>query len=137
LIAPQLGRNGIEYIGPVNDTDKSALLQQSAALLVPIQWDEPFGIVFAEALACGTPVISCARGALPEIIRDGVEGYLIEGVEDGCRAVNGIGNIDRRRCRRTVERLFSADVVVKQYELLYERLLGVSDAAAEHVVPHA
>ena len=67
-IAPHLG-GAIEYVGPVDDQQKNALLGQAAALIVPIEWNEPFGIVFAEALACGTPVISCPRGALPEIVR--------------------------------------------------------------------
>jgi glycosyltransferase involved in cell wall biosynthesis len=122
-IKPELGRNGIEYVGPVDDRTKAGLLGSAAAMIVPIQWDEPFGIVFAEALACGTPVISCARGALPEIVRDGQEGFLIGDVDDACRAVRSIASIDRRRCRDRIERLFAASVVVPRYEALYEALL--------------
>src|SRR6266542_6451456 len=72
-IVPHLDHDGIEYIGPVDDRQKDELLGQASAMLVPVQWEEPFGIVFAEALACGTPVISCPRGALPEIVREGRE----------------------------------------------------------------
>src|SRR5439155_10988576 len=75
-IAPNIGKDGIEYVGPVNDAQKNELLGKASAMVVPIEWDEPFGIVFAEALACGTPVISTPRGALPEIIRNGKEGVL-------------------------------------------------------------
>jgi glycosyltransferase involved in cell wall biosynthesis len=122
-IKPQLGRNGIEYIGPVDDRLKIDLLGSAAALIVPIQWDEPFGIVFAEALACGTPVIACPRGALPEIVRDGIEGFLVRNTDEACRAVREIGSIDRRQCRIRAEQSFSADVVISRYEALYETLL--------------
>jgi glycosyltransferase involved in cell wall biosynthesis len=123
VIRPELGRNGIEYVGPVDDKAKNELLGSSAAMIVPIQWDEPFGIVFAEALACGTPVITCPRGALPEIVRHGVEGYFIHDVEDGCRAVDELGAIDRGACRMRAEQAFSAAAVVPQYEALYQELL--------------
>ncbi|MCM0589147.2 MAG: glycosyltransferase [Gloeotrichia echinulata DEX184] len=123
-IAPYLGKDGIEYIGPVNDAQKNELLGQAAAMIVPIQWDEPFGIVFAEALACGTPVISCNRGALPEIVREGVDGYLVNNFEEACSAIQKISQINRYHCRQRVEQCFSADVVVTQYEQLYHKLIS-------------
>jgi glycosyltransferase involved in cell wall biosynthesis len=92
-------------------------------MVVPIQWDEPFGIVFAEALACGTPVITCPRGAVPEIIRDGIDGFLIRDVSEGARAVHRLGTIDRRLCRERAEQAFSVPAVVPQYEALYEEML--------------
>ncbi len=110
-IAPEIGKGGIEYVGPVDDAQKNALLGQARAMVVPIQWDEPFGIVFAEALACGTPVISCPRGALPEIVRPGVDGFLIKSIEEGCEAVERVGALDRAECRRRAEDHFSADAV--------------------------
>jgi glycosyltransferase involved in cell wall biosynthesis len=119
-IEPHLGRDGIEYVGPVNDEQKNDLLGRAAAMVVPIGWDEPFGIVFAEALACGTPVISCPRGALPEIVSEGKHGFLIGDVSDGVDAVSRIANLDRAECRRRVEKLFSREVVVTQYENLYQ-----------------
>ena len=122
-IAPEIGRNGIDYVGPVDDAAKCKLLGAAAAMIVPIQWDEPFGIVFAEALACGTPVIACPRGALPEIVREGVDGFLVKNAEDACIAVDKIATIDRRACRLRVETLFSASVVARRYEELYQSLL--------------
>jgi glycosyltransferase involved in cell wall biosynthesis len=86
---------------------------------VPVQWEEPFGIVFVESLACGTPVISCPRGALPEIVRGGREGYLCETVDELTRAVGLLDGIERRDCRLRVEKEFSADVVVGEYERFY------------------
>ncbi len=124
-IQPHVGRDGIEYIGPVDDPAKIRLLNTAAAMIVPIQWEEPFGIVFAEALACGTPVISCPRGALPEIVREGVDGFLVRDVDEACRAVGAIGRIDRGACRRRAETSFSARAVSGRYEALYRSLLAM------------
>ena len=128
-IKPHLGKDGIEYVGPVDDRQKSALLGQAAALVVPIEWEEPFGIVFAEALAHGTPVISCPRGALPEIVRPGVDGFLVRNAEEGASAVTKLSGIDRNTCRRRAETSFSVDVVAEMYLRLY--------AQAVHSQPHA
>ncbi|MBD2357539.1 glycosyltransferase [Tolypothrix sp. FACHB-123] len=122
-IVPHLGKDGIEYIGPVNDAEKNQLLGQAAAMIVPIEWEEPFGIVFAEALACGTPVISCPRGALPEIMRHGVDGYLVNSLDEGVAAIKQLPDIDRSQCRQRAEQCFSADVIVEQYGKLYQTLL--------------
>jgi glycosyltransferase involved in cell wall biosynthesis len=120
-IFPHVGKNGISYVGPVNDAQKNELLGSAAAILVPIEWEEPFGIVFAEALACGTPVISCPRGALPEIVRDGLEGYLVNTIDEGAAAIGRLDSIDRRACRHRAEEAFSADVMVESYLRLYTR----------------
>lgn len=122
-IAPHLGKNGIEYVGAVNDAQKNELLGQAAAMLVPIEWDEPFGIVFAEALACGTPVISCPSGALPEIVRSGTDGFLIHTLEDACAAVEKLPQLHRHHCRQRAEQHFSAEAIVNQYEALYQELM--------------
>jgi glycosyltransferase involved in cell wall biosynthesis len=124
VIKPEIGKNGIQYAGPVGDEAKRELLGAAAALIVPIQWDEPFGIVFAEALACGTPVITCPRGASSEIVRHGVEGFFMRDVEQGCGAVVKLDGIDRRACRARAEQAFSTAAVVPQYEELYDELLG-------------
>lgn len=123
-ILPWLGRDGIEWIGEVNDAAKNTLLGCSAALLLPIRWDEPFGIVFAEALACGTPVITCPRGAAPEIIRPGCTGFLINGIPDGAAAVAGLASLDRRSCRVDAEQRFALATAARQYFDLYVTLLG-------------
>jgi len=119
-IVPHLGRDGIEYIGTVDDAQKNVLLGSAAAMLVPIEWEEPFGIVFTEALACGTPVISCSRGALPEIVEQGRHGFLINSIEDGVAAVQRIGEISRSECRKRVEERFTLSVVADQYLELYK-----------------
>ena len=120
-IAPHLGKNGISYVGEVDDLQKNELLGKAAALLVPVQWDEPFGIVFVEALACGTPVISCPRGALPEILEEKKEGFLISNETEGAGAVKLIGTISREDCRRRVEKKFSLTKVSDQYIRIYEK----------------
>jgi glycosyltransferase involved in cell wall biosynthesis len=119
-IAPQLCGE-IEYVGPVDDVQKNMLLGQAAAMIVPIEWDEPFGIVFVEALACGTPVISCPRGALPEIVRPAVDGFLVNTLEEGCVAVGNLDKINRATCRKRAEECFSAPVIAAQYERLYQQ----------------
>jgi len=123
-VAPELGRHGIEWVGEVDDVQKNALLGRAAALLLPIQWDEPFGIVFAEAFATGTPVIACPRGALPEIVTDGRTGFFISSVESGVAAVRRLPEIDRAACRRTAERQFSLAVCAEQYLALYREMLA-------------
>jgi glycosyltransferase involved in cell wall biosynthesis len=123
-IAPHIGRNGIEYVGPVNDAQKNELLGRAAAMLVPIEWDEPFGIVFAESLACGTPVISCPRGALPEIVHERETGFLIRTVEEGVNAIQRLQLISRASCRSRAEQFFSQNVVVSKYEAIYSELAG-------------
>jgi glycosyltransferase involved in cell wall biosynthesis len=121
-IAPEIGKGGVEYVGPVDDVQKNALLGGARAMVVPIQWDEPFGIVFAESLACGAPVVSCPRGALPEIVRPGVDGFLIKSIEEGCEAVERVGALDRTECRRRAVDHFSADAVVTRYVDLYSKV---------------
>lgn len=118
-ILPEIGRNGIEYVGPVNDLQKNDLLGRAAGMLVPIEWNEPFGIVFVEALACGTPVISCPRGALPEIVREGIDGFLVEGIEAATAAVEKLSSLNRHDCRRRAEDVFSGPTMARQYLALY------------------
>ena len=128
-IAPHLGRDGIEWIGEVNDAQKNALLGGAAALLVPIQWDEPFGIVFVEALAAGTPVITCARGATPEIIEDGVTGFFIRGVNDGAEAVYRLPLLSRARCRKAVEERFTVAHCAEKYLEVYRSVIARTSAS--------
>jgi glycosyltransferase involved in cell wall biosynthesis len=123
-IEPHVGRDGIEYAGPVNDAQKNELLGRAAAMVVPIEWDEPFGIVFAEALACGTPVISSPRGALPEIVQQGRHGFLVDSVEAGVAAVKQLDTVSRRECRAQAEKMFSRSSVVSAYEKLYRDMTG-------------
>jgi len=122
-IKPLLDNDNVEYIGTVNDEQKNNLLGKALAMIVPIEWEEPFGIVFAEALACGTPIISCPRGSLPEIVREGTDGYLINNIAEGCNAVSQISQINRYECRQRAAEYFSASVIISQYEQLYTKLI--------------
>ena len=122
-IAPQVDGCAVTYVGAVNDVAKNDMLGQSAALLIPLLWEEPFGIVMAEALACGTPVIGLRRGSLPEIVEHGVNGFICESVPEMISAVAQVSLLDRRDCRRTVEQRFGDQVVVDAYERLYWQLV--------------
>lgn len=118
-IAPRLDRDGVQWIGEVDDTQKNRLLGSAAALVLPIQWDEPFGIVFAEAMAVGAPIITCARGAAPEVVDAGRTGFFIRDATEGAAAVARLGEIDRAACRGKVEKSFSLEVCADAYLNLY------------------
>ena len=122
-IEPHLGHPAIEYVGPVNDLQKNQLLGQAAAMIVPIEWEEPFGIVFAESLACGTPVISTPRGAVPEIVRQGIDGYIAADFEGLCQGIHDLPKLNREDCRKRVEDHFTATAINDQYETLYHAML--------------
>lgn len=122
-IRPHLDDQEIKYVGPVDDRAKNEILGRAAALLMPILWDEPFGMVMAEAMACGTPVIGLNRGALPEVVRHGVSGFVCHTVEGMASAVASLGMIDRRTCRAEMEVRFSDRVMVDAFERLYLRLV--------------
>jgi glycosyltransferase involved in cell wall biosynthesis len=123
-IAPHIDGDRVQYLGPVDDDAKNRLLSQSAAFLMPIDWEEPFGIVMAEAMACGTPVIGFARGSVNEVVRHGVNGYLCHGTADAVQAVDRLGAIDRLEVRRDCEQRFSSRVIVDAYERLYMDRVG-------------
>ena len=122
-ILPHVDGNTIKYVGAVDDSTKNELLGRSAALLMPLLWEEPFGIVMAEALACGTPVIGLRRGSLPEIVQQGVNGFVCDSVDQMVSAVGRLAEIDRRDCRRIAEDKFSDRVIVDCYEQLYRELV--------------
>jgi glycosyltransferase involved in cell wall biosynthesis len=125
-ISPFIDGRSVTYAGPVDDEAKSRLLSGAAALLMPIQWDEPFGIVMAEALACGTPVIGLARGAVPEVVDDEVTGFVCGTADAMVQRVSRIAEIDRQACRRAAERRFSSQALVDACEGLYGRALGLA-----------
>jgi glycosyltransferase involved in cell wall biosynthesis len=119
----------VEYLGEIDTSDKCELLGGALALLNPIQWAEPFGLVMVEALACGTPVLSFRAGAAPEIIRHGCTGFLCNDVTDMAAKVERLGEIDRANCRSDVEVRFSASRMVAEHLDLYRDVLGDSTAA--------
>jgi glycosyltransferase involved in cell wall biosynthesis len=118
-IAPRVDGRLVEYIGPVDDAAKADLLSGAAALLMPVLWDEPFGIVMAEALACGTPVIGLDRGAVSEVVNDGVTGSVCETVDEMVQAIGRVGTLQRAACRKAAVERFSPAAIVSGYEAVY------------------
>jgi glycosyltransferase involved in cell wall biosynthesis len=123
-IQPALDAGDVDYIGPVNDEQKDNLLGGCGALLMPIEWDEPFGIVMAESLACGTPVIGFARGSVPEVIRDGMTGFVVNSSDDAAYAVTRLDQLSRANVRADCEARFSDTAIVNAYEEIYHRMAG-------------
>jgi glycosyltransferase involved in cell wall biosynthesis len=123
-IAPAIDGDAVRYVGPVDDTRKSALLGAARALLMPVEFDETFGLVMVEAMACGTPVVAFARGGIPEVIRDGVNGALCRTPEEAVRAAQGIHRIDRAAVRADCETRFGAETMVRAYERLYQAVVA-------------
>jgi glycosyltransferase involved in cell wall biosynthesis len=121
-VKPHL-HGAVSYIGPVNDAQKNDLLGQAAAFLMPIQWNEPFGIVMTEAMACGTPVIGLPYGAVPEIVEDGITGFVCRDAEDMIRKIERLDMIDRNKVRSVAEERFSDRVIVAQYLSAYTSLV--------------
>lgn len=111
-----------EYIGELDDAGKNEFLGNARALLFPIDWPEPFGLAMIEALACGTPVIAFDRGSVPEVIRHGVNGFIVNSVDEAVRAVESLHLIDRADCRADFERRFSASRMARDYLDVYTRL---------------
>lgn len=128
IIRPQL-RDKIEWIGPVEGTAKADLLGRAAATLVPIRWDEPFGLVMIESMACGTPPIAFRRGAAPEIIDDGVSGYLVDDLDGMIARIDQLDRIDPSACRQRVADRFSVDRMIDAYLGLYRSLVDPTAAA--------
>ena len=115
-------RPGIEFIGEVNDTEKRLLLQDASALLFPIDWPEPFGLVMIEAFACGTPVVAYRCGAVPEIVQNGVTGFVVNNQEEAITAAKKIDSIDRRACRSAFDQRFTAGMMAEHYLQVYEQI---------------
>ncbi len=128
-IEPLLGE-GVRYVGEVGHRDKISLLGGAVALLNPIRWPEPFGLVMVEALACGTPVVVSACGAAPEIVRHGVTGYLGREVDELVAGVRAAADLDRRTCRSSVERHFSMARMAADHEAFYYSILAGGQPAA-------
>ena len=138
-VAPLLSGPGVEFIGEINDRQKSQFLGEALALLFPIDWPEPFGLAMIEAMACGSPVLAFRRGSVPEIIDDGVTGVIVDGMDQAAAALPRVLGLDRRAVRRRFEERFSAALMAQNYVNLYRSLLmpvpsvvlgGESDAAS-------
>jgi len=123
-VQPLLQGPDVELSGQVGGKQKDQFLGNAAALLFPIHWPEPFGLVMPEALATGTPVLALRAGSVPEIIEDGVTGFIRDSEEELVEAVAHIGELDRARCRLVVEQRFSPQAMADRYEQVYARLLA-------------
>ena len=140
-IAPFVDGNAVKAVGFLQAKEKSAYIGQGKAFLFPLQWEEPFGMVMIEAMACGTPVIAYNRGSVPEIVQDGVTGFIVDpddvdrpnkgnwiikkqGIEGLVEAIKRIGEIDRANCRKLVEQRFTVDTMTAGYEQVYASVLS-------------
>ena len=145
VVEPLIDGKLVQFLGEADAALKRKLYAKARCLLLPICWEEPFGLVIPEAMACGTPVIAFRRGAAPEIVADGETGYLVDDVEGMVRAVYRVEHIDPRRCRRYVEERFDAPRLADDYLALYQRILEeqatrdrfLVEAAAPEAVPVA
>ena len=123
-IEPLMGASHVEFLGELGDADKGELLRGARALLFPIDWPEPFGLVMIEAMACGTPTIAWPNGSVPEVLEDGVTGFIVSSVKEAADAVQRAASLDRRRVRERFEARFTADRMARDYVALYEALVG-------------
>ena len=123
-VAPALGDGSVVFLGPVGGAERAKTLGSARALLHLINFDEPFGLSVVEALACGTPVIACNRGSMPELIDDGVTGFLVDSLDAAVDAIDRIDEINRAACRAVVSARFTVDIMADRYLNLYRSILG-------------
>ena len=128
-VKPLIDSSSAEYIGEITDKEKSAFLSGAIALLVPIDWPEPFGLVMIEAMACGTPVIAYNRGSVPEVIEDGLTGFVVEDEKGAIGAVDRLDHLSRQKIRQRFEERFTARRMAKDYLATYRSLM-------DEAVPH-
>jgi glycosyltransferase involved in cell wall biosynthesis len=131
-VQPLLGPDAV-YVGEIGGRAKLDLLANASALLNPIRWPEPFGLAMIESLACGTPVLTFAEGAAPEIVQDGTSGFLCRDVEDMAAAIDRVSEIDRAACRSRVRERFSLDRMLRRHLDLYRQVVAVSSVRSEQV----
>lgn len=122
-IKPLLDHPLVEFLGEVDESGKKPLLGKARALLFPIDWPEPFGLVMIEALACGTPVIAFGCGSVPEIIENGISGFIVNSVDQAIDGVRNIDKLDRRVCRHRFEQRFSVETMADAYLNVYEKVI--------------
>jgi glycosyltransferase involved in cell wall biosynthesis len=120
-IEPEIDGEQIKYLGPLNDAEKNRYLGQAKTLLFPIEWDEPFGMVMIEAMACGTPVIAFERGSVPEVVENNVTGFITSDEAGMISKIAELKTIDRKMCRETAESKFNLNKIANQYLSLFSR----------------
>jgi len=124
IVRPLLSTPGVEFIGEIDDSQKEQFLGGAFALLFPVDWPEPFGLVMIESLACGTPVIARPCGSVPEVLLEGVTGLMASGISELVDAVRRVGTLSRRGCREEFEARFTAEVMAANYERIYYKLIA-------------
>ena len=124
VIEPLLREPLVEFVGEIGNREKNDFLGNAYALLLPIDWPEPFGLVMIEAMACGTPIIAYHGGAVPEVMEEGHTGFIVRGCEDAVEAVLRVPELSRKRCREIFEERFTATRMAKDYVRVYERLIS-------------
>jgi glycosyltransferase involved in cell wall biosynthesis len=122
-IRPLLAQSNVEYVGEIGDAEKSDFLSGALALIVSIDWPEPFGLVMVEAMACGTPVIAFNRGSVPEVVEDGVTGFIVEDETSAVAAVSRLPQLSRQLIRQRFEERFTAQRMAKEYLDVYRGLI--------------
>ena len=122
VVEPLLRHPFVEFVGEIGEGEKEEFLSNAYALLFPIDWPEPFGLVIIEAMACGTPVIAYRGGAVPEVMEEGHTGFIVEGLEDAVDAVRRVPELSRKRCREVFDHRFTAARMAHDYVQVYERL---------------
>lgn len=126
-VAPLLGRRGVTHVGEVGGAKKTGFLRDARALLFPIDWEEPFGLVMVEAMLCGTPVLAFGRGSAPEVVEDGVTGFICEDVADmASRLRSGLAGFDRQRCRARALECWTSGRMVAEHLQLYESIIATT-----------
>jgi len=134
VIAPMVAAHpNVEFVGEINEVQKAEFLGNARALLFPICWPEPFGLVMIEAMACGTPVIALAHGSVPEVIDHGVSGFVVNSVDEAVEAARSIGTLDRQTIRKRFEERFTAERMAQDYLAAYRRLPALRHKAQRDV----
>jgi glycosyltransferase involved in cell wall biosynthesis len=123
-IEPLLASPHVEFIGEIGDDRKTEFLGNAAVLLFPIAWREPFGLAMIEAMGCGTPVIAFRNGSVPEVVDDGVTGFIVDDEAQAAAAARRLDQLDRARIRRVFEKRFTAQRMVEEYLEVYRRLIA-------------
>ena len=123
-IAPLLKAPGVEFIGEINEQQKTDFLGQALALMFLIDWPEPFGLSMIEAMACGTPVLALRRGSVEEVVEDGLTGHIVDNIEEATVTLPHVMGLDRRAVRRRFEERFTATRMAKDYVRVYKSLLA-------------
>ena len=130
-VKPLFRQFNVSFVGKITEKEKGPFLSAAIALIFPICWEEPFGLVMIEAMACGCPVIAFNRGSVPEIIEDGVTGFIIESKEEACEVLKKIPNLDRKRIRKRFEERFVSTIMAGKYVEAYKSAIRAFNATRD------